>query len=109
MQKLRMDAYVCALAVLIVAACSSEATRSNSGRPGLAVTTETPAPAQEPGKSFIYNFDNDSVERMPAKFHSALTGSATNFADSVVRMKNGRIDEIVVSDESKVNASGKAI
>jgi iron(III) transport system ATP-binding protein len=33
----------------------------------------------------------------------------TSFAHSVVRMKNGQIDEIVVSDESKLNASAKAI
>lgn len=34
---------------------------------------------------------------------------ATSFAHSVVRMKNGQIDEIVVSDESKLNASAKVI
>ncbi len=34
---------------------------------------------------------------------------ATSFADSIVRMKNGQIGEIVVSDQSKLNASAKAI
>ena len=34
---------------------------------------------------------------------------ATSFANSVVRMKNGRIDEIVVLDESKLDASAKGI
>ena len=33
---------------------------------------------------------------------------ARSLADSVVRMKNGRIDEIVVSDEPKFDASAKA-
>ena len=32
---------------------------------------------------------------------------AMSFADSIVRMKNGQISEIVVSDESKLNASAK--
>jgi len=34
---------------------------------------------------------------------------ATSVADSIVRMKNGQIGEIVVSDQSKLNASPKAI
>jgi iron(III) transport system ATP-binding protein len=34
---------------------------------------------------------------------------ATSFADSIVRMKNGQIGEIVVSDQSKLNTSAKAI
>jgi ABC-type sugar transport system ATPase subunit len=34
---------------------------------------------------------------------------ATSFADSIVRMKNGQIGKIVVSDQSKLNASPKAI
>src|SRR5215211_8897899 len=68
MQKLSISACACALAILIVAACSPQATRSEN-------TTEAPAPTQEPGKTFTYNFDNDEVGRLPAKFHSALTGS----------------------------------
>jgi hypothetical protein len=68
MQKLIICACVFALAILIVAACNPQVTRSES-------TPEGPAPAQEPGKSFTYNFDNDEVGRLPAKFHSALTGS----------------------------------
>src|SRR5215216_6679628 len=68
MQKLSISACACALAILIVAACSPQATRSENG-------AEAPAPTQEPGKSFTYNFDNDEVGRLPAKFHSALTGS----------------------------------
>lgn len=34
---------------------------------------------------------------------------ATTFAEIIVRMKNGQIDEIVALDESKLNASDKAI
>src|SRR5215203_3872196 len=68
MQKLSVSACACALAILIVAACNSQATRSEN-------IAEAPAPTQEPGKSFTYNFDNDEVGRLPAKFHSALTGS----------------------------------
>ena len=34
---------------------------------------------------------------------------AMSFADSIVRMKNGQIGEIVVSDQAKLNASAKAI
>jgi iron(III) transport system ATP-binding protein len=34
---------------------------------------------------------------------------ATSFADSIVRMKNGQISEIAVSDQSKLNTSAKAI
>ena len=56
-----------ALAILVVAACNPQPTQS--------VAVETPAPAQKAGKSFTYNFDNDSAGQLPAKFHSALTGS----------------------------------
>lgn len=58
---------ICALAILVVAACNPQPTQS--------VPAETPALAQQAGKSFTYNFDNDPVGRLPAKFHSALTGS----------------------------------
>ena len=34
---------------------------------------------------------------------------ATSFADSIVRMKKGQIGEIVVSNQSKLNASARAI
>ncbi|HKA22011.1 MAG TPA: family 16 glycoside hydrolase [Blastocatellia bacterium] len=38
------------------------------------VTPETPAALQPAGKTFVYNFDADTVGQMPAKFHTALTG-----------------------------------
>ena len=62
---------VSALAIFIVVACSPQATRSEN----TAVPAETPAPAQEPGKAFTYNFDKDPAGGLPPKFHSALTGS----------------------------------
>lgn len=80
MKKLNIVVSVCAFALLIVAACNPGATRSEgnssaSSEPGAAVVPETAAPAQEAGKGFTYNFDNDAAGRMPAKFHAALTGS----------------------------------
>jgi hypothetical protein len=75
MQKLSVSASACALAILIVAACNPQATRSENNNGASGQTAEAPAPAQEPGKSFTYNFDSDTVGRLPAKFHSALTGS----------------------------------
>jgi len=39
-----------------------------------AAQPETPAPPQAAGASFTYDFDNDAVGAMPAKFHSARTG-----------------------------------
>ena len=62
---------VCALAIFIVVACSQRATRSENN----AVSAETPAAAQEPGKSFTYNFDKDAAGGLPTNFHAALTGS----------------------------------
>ncbi len=36
--------------------------------------SEAPAPQQASGKQFVYNFDTDTVNQMPGKFHSAKTG-----------------------------------
>jgi 3-keto-disaccharide hydrolase len=67
---------LCVLTILVVIACSPLATRSeNSNTGGNPTTPDPPAPAQEPGKSFTYNFDNDQAGALPVKFHSALTGS----------------------------------
>jgi hypothetical protein len=65
----------CALAIVIIVACSQHATYSENSNTSSAVTAENPAPPQEPGKTFTYNFDNDSAGGLPAKFHSALTGN----------------------------------
>ena len=58
--------------VLLVVACNPGT--SNSEGTANTVAPETPAPTQEPGKTFLYTFDNDKVGQMPAKFHTALTG-----------------------------------
>jgi hypothetical protein len=60
-----------ALAIFVVVACNPQATRSENNR----IPAETPAPAQEPGKSFTYNFDKDPAGGLPPNFHSGLTGS----------------------------------
>src|SRR5436189_1410432 len=41
------------------------------------VAPEKPAPQQSAGKQFVYNFDSDTPEQLPAKFHSAKTGGGT--------------------------------
>lgn len=67
---------ISALAILVVVACSPQATLSENSNIAAAPTaSETPAPAQEPGISFTYNFDTHPAGRLPVKFHSALTGS----------------------------------
>jgi hypothetical protein len=68
MQKLKIIGSLSWLLILIIAACSVTETSP-------AVTPEKPAPAQEPGTSFTYNFDSDAVGQLPTKFHSALTGN----------------------------------
>jgi 3-keto-disaccharide hydrolase len=40
-----------------------------------AVAAEKPAPQPTSGKQFVYNFDSDMPGQLPAKFHSARTGS----------------------------------
>ena len=75
MQNLSIEASACALAILIVSGCNPQAARSENTNTSPAVSAETPAPIQEPGKSFTYNFDSDAVGGLPAKFHSALTGN----------------------------------
>jgi hypothetical protein len=64
MNRLEVIVCMCILALVVIIAC---------GAPG-AVAPEAPAPMQEPGKSFVYNFDNDTSGKLPARFHGALTG-----------------------------------
>lgn len=73
MKKLGISAMAWTLALLIVAACNSQTTRSENRN--AAAPTESPVPVQEPSKSFTYNFDADAVGGLPAKFQSALTGN----------------------------------
>ncbi len=80
MSRFKTTASPCALVLLIVAACSTPdgftGANANGGASPEAsvVAPETPAPFQEPGKSLVYNFDNDATGKLPAKFHGALTG-----------------------------------
>ncbi len=43
----------------------------------VAVAAEKPAPQQASGKQSVYNFDNDTLGQLPAKFHGAKTGGGT--------------------------------
>lgn len=63
-------AAVVAVSALIWAILESKEGRHSS----YASEPETPAPQQEAGASFTYDFDNDAAGVMPAKFHSARTG-----------------------------------
>ncbi|MEK6303945.1 MAG: family 16 glycoside hydrolase [Acidobacteriota bacterium] len=59
-----------AVSLLIVAACGENQASSETNT----TMPETPAPVQPAGKEFVYNFDEDAVGKMPAKFHDALSG-----------------------------------
>jgi hypothetical protein len=67
------------LVLLVVVACNP-GTGNSEGTAGTGnnLAPERPAPTQEPGKTFLYTFDTDQVDQMPAKFHSALTGQGAN-------------------------------
>jgi len=73
-------ASACALLILIVLACNAPSGSTSVSPEPNAVEPEKPAPVQEPGKSFIYNFDSDPAGQMPAKFHGALTGQGAKAA-----------------------------
>ena len=77
----------CALLILIVLACSAPSGSSGSVSGPSSVSTESkvaeperPAPVQETGKSFTYNFDGDTAGQMPANFHGGLTGQGAKGA-----------------------------
>ncbi|HEX6623094.1 MAG TPA: hypothetical protein VF064_05235 [Pyrinomonadaceae bacterium] len=79
MSRFNTAASTFALALLIVVACSgpggmTDANADKSPPEANAVEPEKPAPLQEAGKSFTYNFDSDAAGQVPAKFHTALTG-----------------------------------
>jgi hypothetical protein len=64
---------VSAFIILSIIACSAQ--RGSSGaETNSPAAPEAPAPTQEPGKSFAYNFDTDSLGKLPANFHAVLTG-----------------------------------
>ncbi len=68
------------LAIALAVACNASpgiiATDESSAEPNI-VQPEAPAPVQESGKGFAYNFDSGAVGSMPAKFHDALTGKGS--------------------------------
>jgi hypothetical protein len=75
------------LALLILVACNApdEATGTDGASTGGAnrAEPETPAPVQDAGKGFVYNFDGDAEGQVPAKFHAALTGQGAQGAWAV--------------------------
>lgn len=68
--KLEVIVCTCILFLVVIIACGAPNT----------VAPEVPAPVQQPGKSLVYNFDNDTTGKVPAKFHGALTGKGVTGA-----------------------------
>lgn len=66
-----IGASVLALATFLGCSEWNASTHSHPAAP------ETPAPLQSAGKSMIYNFDRDLSGKLPAHFHSALTGQGS--------------------------------
>lgn len=58
-------AFAFALAVIVACTAASEANKA---------APESAATIQQPGKTLVYNFDNDKAGQIPANVHSALTG-----------------------------------
>lgn len=76
MRKPKVAVNACVLAFLIVVACNPQ-TGSSEDRSAVNTPAESPALVQEPGKTLLYNFDNDAAGKLPAKFHAALTGQGS--------------------------------
>jgi hypothetical protein len=77
MNRLKMSFGLLALLLLIFIACSksgADGDEDGSHPAENKVVPETPAPRQAAGKEFLYNFDTDAVDKLPAMFHDALTG-----------------------------------
>ena len=75
MNKFEVVVSGCILGIVLIIACSVPNGSSESA--STVASPEIPAPLQQPGKSFSYNFDTDTTGRLPAKFHTALTGKGT--------------------------------
>lgn len=73
MIKLKATISIGLLMLLSIVACSAPS-GSSGAETNNSITPEVPAPVQQPGKSLVYNFDNDTAGKLPAKFHGALTG-----------------------------------
>jgi hypothetical protein len=72
MKKRSLILSLCLLSVACEEKPSSENRRASHKAP---IVQETATPLQPPGKEFFYNFDSDTQDQMPAKFHGSLTGS----------------------------------
>lgn len=86
MKKLFLIFFSCAVAAML-ASCGGETSGSvrNRSAEKREVAPEQPAPLQPPGKEFLYNFDSDTADQMPARFHSALTGRGSMGEWKVIR------------------------
>ena len=78
MNRFKMSFGVLVLLLFVFAACSKSGADDGddvgSHPAENKVVPEIPAPLQQAGKEFLYNFDSDTAGTMPAKFHEALTG-----------------------------------
>jgi hypothetical protein len=86
---------VLAFALVMFVACGGKGTPNEAGKGSAGtnvVMPETPAPLQPPGKSFLYNFDNNTPGQGPAKFHAALTGEGAK-GEWVIRAEQGAPSE----------------
>jgi len=93
MSRFTVSVVLLSLLVVVLVACSrsgadSDGDENTAPAAGNKVEPEVPAPVQQAGKEIIYNFDNDVVDKQPAKFHSALTGGG------------GKVDWVVKADAS---------
>jgi hypothetical protein len=75
MNRFRVFIGLFALIILIIACGGKGESSTETPSPeDNVIAPEPPAPLQEAGKSFTYNFDDDKASQTPAKFHTALTG-----------------------------------
>jgi len=85
MNSLRLSLRIFAISLLLLVGCGKTGADNHSdGSEAVSlenkVSPETPAPLQQPGAELVYNFDRDTVGKLPAKFHEALTGQGAKAA-----------------------------
>jgi len=76
--------------------------RKNESQSASVAPPENPAPLQQAGSTFTYNFDSDSVGLLPKKFHSARTGQGPSsqwvvLADSTAPSKPNVVAQMSVN------------
>ena len=78
MHELEVTLSTCIVLLLAIVVCSapngSSGAETSSPTEPNTVAPEVAAPVQQIDRSFVYNFDNDTSGKLPAKFHGALTG-----------------------------------